>query len=229
MHVSSAAMVKVPRSTGKVSYILITRPGVKQSIEGLAHDADVLGRYFSSSARPLELRLFPNTNRWAWAVLGIYAAIGLAAGVGGGELLHSKSQEQNIVFRYFLDAFLGAFSSLIFPAARILFESNVHHPVLRMRAASQMNVSSYLFGPQAVISVNDEFRKQQVEEAAELVHSELEKSGVVVDPETFYSAFSVIQQLGIDKAEEVTPVTKVPLEEILRVVKTHPGLLPVHA
>ena len=43
---SSAAMVRVYGKDEKVDHILVTKPGIKRSVEELVHDADVMGRYF---------------------------------------------------------------------------------------------------------------------------------------------------------------------------------------
>ncbi|MBI3036989.1 hypothetical protein HYY73_04550 [Candidatus Woesearchaeota archaeon] len=225
VQMSSAAMVRAYGVDEKVDHLLMTRPGIKLSVEELAHDADVIGRYFTDMTRSFETRLLKNPL----AILGIYAGLGLAAGVGGGELIYQQFPTTSTDGRYVLDVALGFFSSLAVPAARILFESKVRYPLLRMRAASQMNVSSYLFGSEAVNSVDNESRALRFEIAASLVYFELEKSGVAIDKETFYSAFAVIGKLGLDKAERITPVTKVPLERIVQIARAHPGLLPTHA
>lgn len=227
VQMSSAAMVRVygRTDTDKVGNILMTRPGIKQSVEELAHDADVMGRHFTGGARPFEMRLLPN----GWAILGTYAGIGLAAGVGIGELIHRHTPTMSAVDRYGLDGVFGFLFLIGVTGARLLFENKVRLPLLRMRAASQMDVSSYLFGPEAVNSVDNESRAQQFETAASLVHAELKNSGMVVDPETFYRAFSIIRNLGVDKAEKIAPVTKVPLERIVEVVRAHPGILPAPA
>ncbi len=221
VRMSSTAMVKVYSGKDEVRHISITRPGVQLSVEELVQDADVMGRYFIDETRPFEIRLLPN----GWVVLGIYAGIGLAAGVGVAELLYSKLPEPKDSTNS-LDVMFGFLFSVGVPMARILFESMVRRPALLMKAASQMNVSSYLFGSEAVNSVNNESSAQQFETAASLVHAELKSSGVTVDEELFYRAFAIIQNLGVEKAEKIAPVTRVPLERIIQVVKAHTGLLP---
>lgn len=228
VRVSSAAMVQVHGEDEKVGHILMTRPGINLSADELAHDANVIGKYFIDKTKLSEVRLSP--NGWGvLATLGIYASSGLAAGVGVGELLYQHTPTVSTESRYGMDVAFGLSFLIGFPMARMLFENKVRHPLLRMRAASQMNVSSYLFGSDAVNSIDSESRAQQFETAASLVHAELKSSGVAVDEERFYKAFAIIQNLGVDNAEKIVPVTRVPLERIVELVRTHPGILPTPA
>ncbi len=220
VNLSSAAMVKVNNIDGQVGYLLITKQEIRRGVEELASDAEVMGRYFISQARTLETSLLPNPL----AILGVYAAIGLSAGVALGELLQSQVPDSGS--RYGTDVAFGILSSMVVTGARIMFERKVRQPLLRRRAASQMDVSSYLFGSEAITSVDCESRAQQFEAAASLVHTELRTSGVAIDPETFYRAFRSIQELGVDETERIVPVTKVPLEKIVQVIRAHPGILP---
>ncbi|MBI2580642.1 hypothetical protein HYV85_02440 [Candidatus Woesearchaeota archaeon] len=226
VQVSSAAVVRVSE-TGEIEYLALTRPGVQKSVEEIARDSNVVAKYFTDAARTFEVTLL--RLRHPIAILAVYAGVGLAAGVGLGEFIYSHTLPQSTPVRYLIDADLGVLGAVGVSFARILFENGVRLPLLQRRAASQMNVASYLFGSEAVKSVEAESRAQQFETAAFLVYDELKRSGVAVDKKTFYAAFKVIQHLGVDKTQEITPVTKVPLEKIVEIVNTHPGLLPIPA
>ena len=227
VQLSSVVMVQVYGKVGadNVHHISITRPGINLSIEELTHDADVMGKYFIDRTKPFETRLLRNP----WAILGAYVGVGLATGVGVGELLYSTLPEGSRGPRYFMDSAFGFVFAFGVPMARVLFENGARFPALRMKAVSQFNVSSYMFGHEVVNSIYNESRAQQFELAASLVHAELTKSGVPVDEETFYRAFTIVKNLGVDKTEEVAAVTKVPLERIVEIVRAHPGILPAPA
>ncbi|HIG97971.1 TPA: hypothetical protein HA231_00920 [Candidatus Woesearchaeota archaeon] len=229
---SSAAIVHVTDGYN-VNYVMLAKPDVRSADGELAYDADVMRRYFTDIAHPLDMMLLP--DGWPMpakglSILGMYAAIGLAAGVGLGETIYSPfSGVSTSPARFFTDVLFGVSFSFLGILGRTVYESGIRYPALRMGAASRIDVGSYLFGHAAVNSVDQESSAQQFEEAAFLVHNELTSSGEVMDAETVYKALTVIQKLGVEKTDEILQLSNLPLERIVEVAKAHPGSLPLPA